>query len=146
MAQSHVTSGIANKINLLNKHKQALLKQIQDIDQQISILTQAAYIMGEAEQLPRLRSSVFNQSIKTLVVQVLKQATQPLSANEITEQAVSLDNQPQSNQEPIEITAKPLKATRNALNFLISDGVVSKIGLKRGEVKYLWASNQQNLE
>ncbi|MCQ9329018.1 hypothetical protein [Pelistega suis] len=45
MAQSHVTSGIVNKINLLNKHKQALLKQIQDIDQQISILTQAAYII-----------------------------------------------------------------------------------------------------
>ena len=102
--------------------------------------------MGEAEQLPRLRSSVFNQSIKTLVVQVLKQAAQPLSANEIAEQVVALDNQSQSNQEPIEITAKHLKATRNALNFLINDGVVSKIGSKRGEVKYLWAANQQNLE
>ena len=141
MAESHINSGIAGRIDKLIKHKQALHKQIQEIDQQIHILTQAAYIMGEAEQLPRLRSSVFNQSIKTLVVQVLKQATQPLSANEITEQAVSLDNQPQSNQEPIESTAKHL-----ALNFLINDGVVNKIGSKRGEVKYLWAANQQNLE
>lgn len=146
MAQSHVTSGIANKINLLNKHKQALLKQIQEIEHQIDILTQAAYIMGEIEHLPKLRSSAFNQSIKALVVQVLKQATQPLSANEITEQAVSLDNPTQPDREPIETTAKHLKATRNALNFLIGDGVVSKIGSRRGEVKYLWTANQQNLE
>lgn len=146
MAQSHVTSGIANKINLLNKHKQALLKQIQEIEHQIGILTQAAHIMGEIEHLPKLRSSAFNQSIKTLVVQVLKQATQPLYANEITEQAASLDSPTQSAQELIEITAKHLKATRNALNLLIGDGVVSKIGSKRGEVKYLWIPNQQNLE
>lgn len=146
MAQSHVTSGIANKINLLNKHKQALLKQIQEIEHQIDILTQAAHIMGEIEHLPKLRNPAFNQSIKTLVVQVLKQATQPLSANEIAEQAVVLDNPAQSNQKPIEITAKHLKATRNTLNLLISEGVVSKIGSKRGEVKYLWTANQQNLE
>lgn len=144
MAESHVNSGIANKISKLKQHKQSLLKQIQEIDQQISILTQAAKIMGEIDQLPKLRSQAFGNSVRALVVQVLKQATEPLTAAEITTQAMELDRETKETEQPTSKTdIKHLKSVQNALSFLIKDGIVSKTGSRKDGVKYFWDANQE---
>lgn len=137
MAETHVNSGITNKIKKLNQHKQSLLKQVQEIDRQISILIEAAQIIGEVDQLPKLRQQAFHNSIKTLVVQVLKESDKPLSANEIADRAVTLDN-PQ--EKGLKTTAKQIKSTRMALNNLIADSMVIKSGSGRGSIRYEWAS------
>lgn len=138
MAESHINSGISNRINTLNKHKQALQKQIQDIDRQINILTQAAKIMGEIDQLPKLRSQTFKTGVKTLIVQILKQENTELSANEITQKAIALDNK---EQQPLEITTSHIKAVRMALNGLIKEGMVIKTGSGKNSVRYQWSRN-----
>lgn len=135
MAESHINSGISSRINKLNKHKQALQKQIQDIDRQINILTQAAKIMGEIDQLPKLRKQAFSTGVKTLVVQILKQENTALSANEITQRAVALDHK---EQQPLEITTNHIKSVRMALNGLIKEGMVLKIGTGKNSVRYQW--------
>lgn len=138
MAESHINSGISSRINKLNKHKQALQKQIQDIDRQINILTQAAKIMGEIDQLPKLRKQAFNTGVKTLVVQVLKQESIALSANEITQRAVALENK---EKQPLEITTNHIKSVRMALNGLIKEGMVIKTGSGKNSVRYQWNRN-----
>lgn len=137
MAETHVNSGIANKIKKLNQHKQSLLKQVQEIDRQISILIEAVQIIGEVDQLPKLRQQAFHNSIKTLVVQVLKESDKPLSANEIADRAASLDN-PQ--EKGLKATAKQIKSTRMTLNTLITDNMVIKSGSGRGLIRYEWAN------
>lgn len=91
-----------------------------------------------------------NGSVKTLVVQVLKQADQPLSAQEITKRAILLDNPAPTEEEnqltSTKLTNKQLRAIRNSLSPLINDGVIDKIRLKRKEVKYLWMANQEKAE
>lgn len=147
MAESHINSGIANKISKLKQHKQSLLKQIQEIDQQISILTQAAKIMGEIDHLPKLRSHAFGNSVRVLVVQVLKQATEPLTTAEITILAMKLDGEMQSSERLASKTdIKHLKSVQNALGFLVKDGVVSKTGSRSEGVRYFWCANREQAE
>lgn len=138
MAESHINSGIASRIDKLIKHKQALHKQIQEIDQQIHILTQAAKIMGEIDQLPKLRTSAFKNSIKTLVVQVLKQADKPLLTHEIAKQALMLDSDENTSAEP---DKRQNKAVYNVLRPLVQQGLVIQTGISKGETRYQWATN-----
>ncbi|OOR84790.1 hypothetical protein [Moraxella canis] len=112
--------------------------QIQEIDQQIDILTQAAHIMGEIDQLPKLRTSAFKNSIKTLVVQVLKQADKPLLTHEITKQALMLDSAENTSAEP---DKRQNKAVYNVLRPLVQQGLVIQTGTRKGETRYQWATN-----
>lgn len=112
--------------------------QIQEIEQQIHILTQAAKIMGEIDQLPKLRTSAFKNSIKTLVVQVLKQADKPLLTHEITKQALMLDSAENTSAEP---DKRQNKAVYNVLRPLVQQGLVIQTGTRKGETRYQWATN-----